>query len=267
MSDADGSIKPEIDDAFWFKLSGNLVTEAQTVRNDSAAKLQTFALWLWGIYTGSAAIGFTLAGKSLSLLVKILIIAPSVVLIAVYCTTVWVLMPVFEMEFDPRSPTQIKRVYENFIGEKTRRLKYALGMAVVAALLVALALVTASLSKEQKVTPPAPPPAHYTFAAAIHTKDDKRTLALTGRVGQTTKVILDLQPIPLSGKNPQPLSMPIRPEDGLLQTSIPLGAMTPPLTLSLEWEDPTGLKIKLSRTLKESETKVETKARKQKKAN
>ena len=55
------TVKPSIDDQFWFDWSKAHVEGALERRQQAFEKLQNLVLWLWGIYTTFAAVGFTLS--------------------------------------------------------------------------------------------------------------------------------------------------------------------------------------------------------------
>ncbi len=175
MSNAHDAIKPKIDDGYWFTFSETLVSKASETREQAASKLQNLVLWLWGIYTASATVGFALSGKALSFWPTVLIAGASASLIAVYWSTVWVQMP-FLCAFDPRSPTEIKEAYKQGAVAKATRLKLTLFLSVLAAFMVSPALIIASVSKEQKPTVPS-------FLVSLHPRADKRVLSITALVG------------------------------------------------------------------------------------
>ena len=60
-------VVPKIDDRFWFDYSVGLINKGPDSRDQAAGKLQNLVIWLWGIYTSAAAIGFALSGKDLSI--------------------------------------------------------------------------------------------------------------------------------------------------------------------------------------------------------
>lgn len=192
MSKNGEPIKPQLDDRYWFSLSEALVSKSQENREQAANKLQNLVIWLWGIYTAFAAVGFALSGKALTFWTATLIAAASTSLIAVYWGTVWVQIPIL-VEFDPRSPTEIKDAFTKGIEIKNRRLKVTLFLSLVAAIMVSLALVLASVSKERESNVPG-------FVAAIHSTIGNRTLAVTAIVGQTKKVLICACPLPPGGK-------------------------------------------------------------------
>lgn len=243
MNDDAGPIKPKIDDAYWFKLSEDMVSKASEARDLAAGKLQSMALWLWGIFTPGAGIGFPLAGKVLPFEAKVLIVAASAALIAVYWATVWVQMPV-SIKFDPRSPTQIKRAYVQGANEKGKRLQIALGLSLIAAMLVTVALVVASMSKEQKA-------GATKFVAGIFLQNGNRMLAVTATVGQVPKVELTMRSPASQAEPTKTKTLTYNPsEDGLLQVSLPMDGKDAPLEVSevsLEWKDSAGTKVRLSR--------------------
>jgi hypothetical protein len=234
-------IKPKIDDAYWFTFSEKLVNNAQDSRDQAAGKLQALVVWLWGIYTASAAVGFALSGKGLSWGSTLLIAAASFFLVAVYWGAVWVQVPVL-VKFDPRSPTEIMQAYKTSLARKDRRLKVTLGLSMIAAIMVSLALIIASVSGE-KVTASG-------FVASIHSTKGGRELSLTGTVGQTKVVTVHVRPV--GGKPVESRSFTRIPTDkGLLQTSIPLDTNVSEVEVTLEWEDSGRTKTQLSKTVRE----------------
>lgn len=243
MNGGNEPIRPKIDNRYWFAYSETLVGKAQESRDQAAEKLQKLVAWLWGIYTAGAAVGFALSGKTLSLWPTVVIAAASAFLIAVYWCTIWVQVPVVA-KFDPRSPGDIREAYNACVVAKNRRLKITLFLSVLAAFMVSLALLVASVSQGQKSEVQA-------FAATIHADGDKRTLSITGEVGKTKKVKVHVQPI-ISGKESGKRSelVLIPTDSGLLQTSLPLDTDVTEAEVTLEWEDPTLMKVQLSKRIR-----------------
>ena len=146
MNDTSQRIAPKINDQYWFDYSEKLITNGQEVLDNAVVKIQSFVLWLWGIYTASTAIGFALSGKELALCTTLFIASPSVLLIMTYACTVWVQAPVL-MKFDPRSPDDIKIVYSKNIEQKSERIKLTIILLVIAAIMVSFAIIVASIAK------------------------------------------------------------------------------------------------------------------------
>ncbi|MBI4965024.1 MAG: hypothetical protein HY913_17245 [Desulfomonile tiedjei] len=240
MNGGNERIEPKIDDRYWFTYSEKLIGKAQESRDQAAEKIQKLVIWLWGIYTAGAAVGFALSGKALSLWPTILIAAASAFLIAVYWGTIWVQVPVVA-KFDPRAPADIREAYNACVVAKAWRLKVTLFLSVLAAFMVSLALIVASVSEGQK-------PAVHEFAATIHPDGDKRTLSITGAVGKTKKVKVLVQPVVSgkeSGKSSEFVLTPTA--GGLLQTSLPLDPGITEADVTLEWQDPSKMKVQLSK--------------------
>lgn len=147
MPDTPEPIKPAIDDQYWFDYSKKRIDSASSSRNDAAAKLQTLIVWLWGIYTAGAAVGMSLAKASYHFLTIVIIALPSLLLIAAYWIAMWVQMPI-SAAFDPRIPEDIKSAYLEDVNSKSWRLHIAIFLSFLAALLVALALIVASFTKQ-----------------------------------------------------------------------------------------------------------------------
>jgi len=209
---SDGAIKPKIDDQYWFNYSETLVSNAQTKREKAAETLQKLVVWLWGIYTASAAVGFALAEKALPLWQTLLIASASASLIAVYWGTVWIQMPIL-VEFDPRSPTEISGAHKIGLDKKDKRLRLTVFLSILAAILVSLSIIFASVGKEHKIL-------ELGFEASIHATDEGRLLSLTGDVGKTKKVTVYVQPILSDSTSEKARMFILTPsEESLIQTS------------------------------------------------
>lgn len=235
---ADDKVKPKIDDAFWFTYSESLVNKHQQERNEAAGKLQNLVLWLWGIYTTFASVGFALAGKDLTTGTKILISAASGALIVVYWLTVWAQMPMC-LEFDPRSPTEIKEAYEKSVKAKAGRLNLTIFVSLIASVLVTSALVVASTTGAvNRFTP--------VFNAAImSTGANVTAVAVNAKVGDAGKVLLSVEPTTPSA--PDIFSYIVLPgPDGSIQCSVSIKKEMKEANVSLEWETKDAKKIKLT---------------------
>lgn len=135
-------IGPAIDDEYWFAWSKELVDSAFTRRDAALDRLQKLILWLWAIYTTFAATGFALADKELDTATALTVGSASVVLILVYWSCVWAQMPI-PVDFDPRSPTEIRAAHHALVKKKDRRMVVTVVLSLIAAALVAVALLVA----------------------------------------------------------------------------------------------------------------------------
>jgi hypothetical protein len=248
-------LKPKIDDQYWFELSDQLVRNTQQGPAEAAEKLQTFVQWLWGIYTGGAAIGLTLSPQSFSRVQLTLIALGSLALVVVYWFAVYVQLPV-AVEFDPRSPTEIREAYKFGVSVKNRRLQWTILASALAAVLMTLGLVW------DKIAPPANAIAPW-FDLSLHVEGKNRALALTGEIGaagtggeisEPQKVIVKVQPAAFYGDmKPQIYALIPFGEHGRLQTSLPIHFNTDSLNVILEWKNAGGTTIRLSRMATHSE--------------
>ena len=80
---------PKITDAYWFNWSKEHLDSSLERRDMALGTLQKLVIWLWGIYTTFAAVGFALSEKALDPLTTAAIGMASVLLIAVYWASVW----------------------------------------------------------------------------------------------------------------------------------------------------------------------------------
>ncbi|MBV9125514.1 MAG: hypothetical protein JO112_19370 [Planctomycetes bacterium] len=231
---------PKINDEYWFTYSESLVTKESDRREQAAEKLQNLVLWLWGLYTAAAAVGFALSKKNLSFWPALLIAAASAALIATYWGSVWVRIPLL-VEFDPRSPTEIKAAYKTSVQARARRLNITLGLSILAAAMVSLALVLASVTKESQE------PKDPAVASFLSSTDGKTTAAVTAHVGKAKTVTMDVQDT--TGKslivNGPGEYLPT--DEGTVQTSIPLIDSPAEVVVIVEWPDATGTTLRLSK--------------------
>ena len=237
---------PKIDDAYWFRYSEDLLTNAQKNREMAAATIQKLVIWLWGIYTASTAVGFTLSGKELTFWPAVIIASASGALIMVYWGTVWVQVPI-QIEFDPRSPTEIKQAYNKSVEIKSRRLTVTLIASVVAAVMVSIALIVASVSK----------PVKHDFSE-ISTKiekiDGKPVISIKAWVGETEKVMIKATHLLQNNKHGKSIKALILPtKEGLLQTSLDLQAKAVnTVLLEIKWVGKSGNEITISKRVKQT---------------
>lgn len=185
MPQTSESVKPQVDDQYWFEFSKKMVDSGVTSRNEAAAKLQTLIVWLWGIYTASAAVGISLSKTFYSLPIILLIASPSFVLIIAYWLAHWVQMPI-GAKFDPRIPWDIKQAYLKAVNAKSKRLFATLALSLLAAVLVSFALIAASVTKQ--ATPP-------NFQAYYRSIDGHNLILISGHLPADTEIVLKIAPI------------------------------------------------------------------------
>lgn len=248
---SDESVGPKVNDSFWFDYSETLVSSAQEKREKAAGSLQKLVIWLWGIYTASAAVGFTLSDHAPSFWPTFIIASASALLIAVYWGTVWIQMPIL-LEFDPRSPTEISEAHRTSVVIMNSRLRVTVFLSILAAIMVSLSIIFASVSTEQKNLVPG-------FEALIHLPDKGRILALTGYVGKAEKVIVYVRPILSDSTSVKTHSFALIPsENGFIQTSLSITMIKPDssnLYVTLQWVDSDSLEVKISKIIQHSKNR------------
>jgi hypothetical protein len=230
--------KPTVDHQYWFDFSKKLLDGAIERRDDAADRLQKLVVWLWGIYTGAAAIGFTLAKNKLSPELTLLVGSASVALIGVYWITVWVRNPEIVV-FDPRSPDDIEAAYEDLLKVKQTRLKWGLGLSLVAAALVATSLLVVSLPRnDNKIVLP-------TIAAQLGAVSGKRTIAVSTAIEPGVLVKISV----LHGNENLVQEDLITSEDGTFQASLSLPTNdleAADLRVRLDWNLPDNRSVGLT---------------------
>jgi hypothetical protein len=231
-------VKPTVNDQFWFDISKSMVEDASSSQNEAAAKLQQLIVWLWGIYTASATVGIALSKTSYPLKVIILIASPSAVLIFAYWFAVWVQMPV-KVRFDSRIPADIKEAYNKGVRTKGWKLICAVVLSLAAAVLVALALIGASLSKQE---------VSANFKAYSYTEQEQDIIAITGRFPVDKEIVLKISSIPhLDIPSETKKLTYITTGSGELQTNIELDFIADQYEVTIEWWEDDGLLRSLRR--------------------
>jgi hypothetical protein len=231
------NVKPKVDDQFWFDYSAKAINSAVERRDQAASKIQTLVTWLWGIYTASAAVGFALSGKGLSVWPTLIIASASAALIGVYWATVWVITPVLG-QFDPRSPDDIRADFNMLVRRKDRRLKVTLAAGLAAAALVSVALIVASVAEKE-------PPIAPTFTSSVHTVGATTVLALAGQLPQAKEVAVHIQ---ASGDTAATSHMLTLLKEGVLETSFPLeAAAEDSYDVTVEWTTASGIRIQAAK--------------------
>lgn len=234
---------PKINDQYWFEFSEKLITTTHETFEQIAAKIQNLVIWLWGIYTTATAVGFTLSEKQLSFWTVFPIATTSALLILLYWATVWVQFPI-HVEFDPRSPTEIKDAYENSVREKNKRLRVTLVLSILAAAMVSTSLIAASFNKEK---PNGAPP---WFKAQILTENNNRQLAISGNSGGEEPVSIIVAPIGITDQLTKVTQVLLLPgNNGIIQTSLALHYTTP-ITVTLRWVDKTKTQFEMTRRVR-----------------
>jgi hypothetical protein len=238
-------VVPKINDAYWFKYSEELLASAQQKRESAAAAIQKLVVWLWGIYTASAAVGFTLSGKELSFWPAAIIAAASGALIIVYWGTVWVQVPV-KIEFDPRSPTEIESAYNKSVDIKSKRLSITLFASVIAAIMVSFALIIASVNKPVKHD-------YSDISTSIIKIEEKSVISITAWVGETKMVSITATQLLQDNKQGKSIESIVLPtKEGLIQTSLEMQAKTvETILLELKWITKAGHEITIRKKLED----------------
>jgi hypothetical protein len=241
MADALHVTAPRIDDAYWFSVSEDLVNKSMTRPEEAAAKLQNLVLWLWGVYTTYAAVGATLAGKSIPLWAVSLVAFASAALIAVYWGTVWVQAPV-AVSFDPRSPDDIRSAFGQILATKQKRFAATMAGSLVAAFLVAVALLIMSTVKEERTITPS-------LTGTLVDVAEERQLAIVATIDKGSQALLRVEPIPQNPVFPRAEQVALATEGGVVQTHVRLDRGVKTARVTIEWKDRSGSKWAITRDI------------------
>lgn len=230
------SIGPRIDDAYWFEWSKEHLDTSLERRDAALATLQKLVLWLWGIYTSFAAVGFALSERALDPRTAGVIGTASVLLIAVYWASVWGQMPV-AVEFDPRSPTEISEARATIIKEKDLRLYITMILSLIAAAAVAVALLAAGAVRggdQPRLQVAADPVSESSLSPA---SDSTMSVAVTARIAAETRATLDVTiAAGTDDERTEPPRTFLSTEEGLVQVSVPV-SMARTYRVTVTWQD------------------------------
>lgn len=217
---------PTIDDQYWFDLSKKLADSATSARSDAAAKLQTMVVWFWGVYTAAITIG-SITSKNLPGYVFALLAAPSVILVLAYWMTVRAQMPA-DVRFDPRSPDDIQRAFNEGMSKSRHALSAALSLSFLAAVALGVALFFLGTTKETKPEPPA-----AADFSAMQKSIEHPFVRVTGTIPGTETARIVIQPL-------EPKSAPLSvyaPLDakGTFVSNVPITAELKKYDVSVTW--------------------------------
>lgn len=235
--------RPAIGDQYWFDFSKSLVDSAITRREAAAEALQKLVVWLWGIYTAAASVGFALSGKELTFGMTLLIALPSALLVLVYWGTVWVQMPRL-VSFDPRSPTEIEQTHVAMVKDKDWRLRLTLLSSVATAAAVSAGLVAASVGRAPRFSAP-------TFDVALSKVGTRSSLAVSAYVGKGARADLRVTPLVMPAASRQQTSLVLlATREGLIQTQALLPVLTDSALVELSWDAGNGLRVQVAKKAK-----------------
>ena len=217
---------PKVDDQYWFDLSKTLADDATTLRTEAAAKLQTMVSWFWTVYTGAVTIG-AVALKNLPGHILGWLAAPSPILVLAYWMTTRAQMPA-DIEFDPRSPDDIQRAFNDGMERKKLALSWALVLSFIAALVLAIALYLLGTSKERKAPVP-PVVADFTATQQVA---GQRFVRVTGVVPDANTARVTITPI----EPAKPSVVVLAPvTNNVLVSNVPTGAEMKKYQVSVTW--------------------------------
>lgn len=230
---------PAIDDSYWFAFSKNVVDTSVSRRDEAAATLQKVALWLWGVYTASATVGFALSEKDLTIGYATLIAAASVLLILLYWAAAWVQLPPL-LRFDPRSPDDIRAAHNRMTLIRSRKLALAAALSLLAAASVSVALIAASV---------VPPHGEATLATPILSSEDGESRVVFSAFVPDAALV----DILVEGRGKEPgrrggqFRQTLIPLQGSVHGVVPIGEDVTGATVRVVWTDSSGMEHQLAR--------------------
>ena len=142
---------------------------------------------------------------------------------------------------------EIKQAYNKSVTTKSRRLNITLLGSVVAAIMVSIALIVASVSK----------PVRHDYSeiqTKIDTIDGKSVLSVLAWVGETKKVTVTASELLKNDKQGEKVKAVILPtKQGLLQTSMTFNKKSiSHMHLQLQWTSKKGNEISISKNIEKT---------------
>jgi hypothetical protein len=129
-----------INDFFWLKFAKDHVTNAISSRDDAAKNLDIYLKFIWPIYTGFFALGTAFSAIPGTVLIKIFMSLPIIIIPWASFQCIQVQLPAF-VQFHPSEPESIiNDLYKKTIAQKTRDLKAARIWVIIAALSISLSI-------------------------------------------------------------------------------------------------------------------------------
>jgi hypothetical protein len=128
------------DDLFWLKFAKDHITDAVSSRDEAAKTLDTYLKFVWAIYTGFFAISTAFSIIPGSVITKLVMGLPVLIIpiAGFYCVKTQ--LPVFE-SFHPDEPDSIIRdLYAKIISQKNKDLTTAKLLALISALSIGVAV-------------------------------------------------------------------------------------------------------------------------------
>jgi hypothetical protein len=135
-----------VGDEFWLSHAATLISNATTTYGKAGEKLSSALVWYWGIYSGIVSIGTILSVDQITIPVIFVGCFSAISLIVAYSFALFIQLPT-ELQFDPRSPTQIKRAYLHYIKSQEIRYRWAIWAVSISLSLFILTIVLFVVAK------------------------------------------------------------------------------------------------------------------------
>ena len=230
--------RPALDHAYWFKASQAMVENAASARIEMAKTVQTMIGWLWTVYAAGAVVGVSLSEKSFAPEVLALIAAPVPILLVAYWLAVWAQAPI-ATRFDPRIPADIRNKYNWSVRIRAKRLTAALVVSLLSVVVVAAALIAASMSRDLDTT----------LLLHERTTGDQRLLWIQGTFGESKDVTLEISPETTDEPaEPEVITYEI-PASGSLDVRLPIEQGATRYTVTALWQTKDGSEHSLRRAI------------------
>jgi hypothetical protein len=246
MAEESKKIVPQVDDAYWFDFSKKVVDTAITRRDEAAGNLQKLVLWLWGIYTSSATIGFALSGKELSFGYTLIIASASILLIFVYWCTVWIQLPSL-VKFDVRSPDDIKEAYNTMVITRNKKMVFTVFLSIIATVMVSVGLMVASISKPEKT--------QASMEALLLVGQNENIVSFSGALPNASSATIVIEPISSDvADKASPITMKLVPLQGIIQSSTKIDKRYKSALVRFIWMDGKATEYQIAKNAKNAST-------------
>jgi predicted histidine transporter YuiF (NhaC family) len=131
-------------DRYWLARAKSMADSAITAREEAAGRIVTGVAFFWTIYSTVVVASLAVSQRA-SATLTIALTIPAAVMVVAYLVALIVIYPV-DVQFDPRSPTDIERAYKYALQRKCQRLRAAVFCTSIAGVAVLMAILVAGLA-------------------------------------------------------------------------------------------------------------------------
>lgn len=230
-------IKPSIDDQFWFDRSSEMVKGSIDRFDKWADRIKDVILWAIPLYTASSI--FTVEYKKISeWWIIIILVIPYFFLFFAYLDSQLTQKP-FPVEFDYRSPDQIKGAYIKSYNEKLSGMKALSILSIISIVSLSIALITAFVIKNSQKERPKE---DVYVSGIVEKRKNKNLLVLTSKFPKQSLLRIQIAQQFYDSSQRKSIvkdsSFPIlNSQSGILQQNLEIDTNISVLTYRVTWND------------------------------